>query len=293
MTSDEHPPAPSAWAAEPPLPPADPQHLPPPFVAPPAAAPPRGLVRRILGPLAILAFVGFKWLKIAFVALKSFKLFGTAVSMLVSIGAYALLWGWRFAAGFVLLIFVHELGHAIQLRREGVRAGLPVFIPFLGAAIVMKEMPRDAAMEARVGIAGPILGTIGALATYVAALQLDSDLLQALAFTGFFLNLFNLVPLSPLDGGRIVAALSPRVWLLGVVLMVGLVLVSPNPVLILIVVLGVLETWGRWKARHANAAYYEAVTTSQRTAIALAYVGLIVALVVLMEVSHLERALPA
>ena len=81
--------------------------------------------------------------------------------MLVSIAAYALIWGWKFAVGFVLLLLVHEMGHVIQLRREGIKASAPMFIPFLGAVVAMKEMPKDAAAEARVGLAGPVLGSLG------------------------------------------------------------------------------------------------------------------------------------
>ena len=85
------------------------------------------------------------------------KLLTTSGSMLVSMAAYSLMWGWRFAAGFVVLLLVHELGHVFQLRREGIPASAPMFIPFLGAAVAMKEMPKDAAAEARVGLAGPVL----------------------------------------------------------------------------------------------------------------------------------------
>jgi Zn-dependent protease len=183
------------------------------------------------------------------------------------------------------------MGHVLQLRREGIRASAPVFIPFLGAAIAMKEMPKDAAMEARVGLAGPILGTIGALATYLAALALDSDLLMALAFTAFFLNLFNLLPVSPLDGGRAMAAVSPIGWLFGLGVMIALVIVRPNPVLLLIAVLAGFETWKRWRDRHEQSAYYESVTQPQRLAFFASWLGLIVLLAVLMDLSHLERTL--
>ena len=118
--------------------------------------------------------------------------------MLVSVAAYALIWGWKFAVGFVALLFVHEMGHVIQLRREGIQASAPVFIPFLGAVVWAKSLGDDAAAEARVGLAGPILGSLGALACWIAGEALDSDLLVALAFTGFFLNLFNLLPVTPL-----------------------------------------------------------------------------------------------
>src|SRR5919197_211595 len=126
----------------------------------------RGLLKRIGAAIvalgALIAKLGSQ-LKFLILLLPKAKVFATAGSMLVSIGAYGLIWGWQFGAGFALLLLVHELGHAIQLRREGIKAGPPVFIPFLGAYIGMKQMPKNAAMEARVGLAGPVLGPIGRL----------------------------------------------------------------------------------------------------------------------------------
>src|SRR5262249_15593407 len=118
----------------------------------------------------------------------------TLATMLLSIGLYATEWGWQFAAGFVLLIFVHELGHALVLRREGIPAGAPVFIPFVGAFITMQGRPRDAYVEAKVAMGGPVLGSVGAWAVLVAALALRQPLLAALAQAGILINLFNLIP---------------------------------------------------------------------------------------------------
>lgn len=249
------------------------------------------VVKALLGPVLFIGLFGLKWLKLAFVAVKGVKFFSTAASMVVSIGAYALIFGLPFGIGFVLLLLVHELGHAIQLRREGIPAGAPVFIPFLGAAIAMKGQPINAAAEARVGIAGPILGSAGALAVHGAALVLDSPLLLAIAFVGYFLNLFNLVPISPLDGGRIAAALHPKIWLVGILLMAGLFFLRPNPVLLLIVVLGGLDSWNRLRNRDSQREYYADVDPATRAWLAATWIGLMVALVLLMEASHVERAL--
>ncbi|MCW2922683.1 MAG: peptidase [Thermoleophilia bacterium] len=247
------------------------------------------VLRAILGPFVFFGLLLLKFAKLAFIAVKGIKFFGTAASMVVSIGAYTIIFGFPFALGFVLLLLVHELGHAIQLWREGIAAGAPVFIPFLGAAIAMKEAPHDAAMEARVGIAGPILGSLGALAVHGLAIATDSELLLALAFTAYFLNLFNLVPVSPLDGGRIAAALSPSLWLLGIVLLAGLFLLSPNPVLFIIVILGGLDSWRRYRSRGENAEYYESVSPAFRGWLATTWLGLVVALVLLMDASHVAR----
>ena len=210
--------------------------------------------------------------------------------MLVSVAAYAWIWGWRFAVGFVLLIFVHELGHVLELRRQGVPATAPLFIPFLGAVVGMKQLPNDVWREAQVALAGPVLGSLGALAVWAAGAALDSDLLVALAFTGFFLNLFNLLPVSPLDGGRAAAALHPALWAVGLALLLGLTLLYPNPILILVLVIGGLEVWRRWRERdEPGAREYYAIAPWQRAVVGVTYVGLIAVLALAMSATHLER----
>src|SRR5215831_14979823 len=244
----------------------------------------RDLLRKIAAP-----FVGLGALLLKFGGLLlKLKVLTTAGSMLVSIAAYAWIWGWQFAVGFVLLIFVHELGHVLELRRQGVPASAPLFIPFLGAVVGMRELPDDAWKEARVALAGPILGSLAAAAVWVAAEASGSEFLLALAFVGFFLNLFNLIPIVPLDGGRAAAALHPAIWLIGLVLMVGLAVVRPNPILFLIVVIGGLELWKRWRDRGEKAEYYR-LAVSQRLAVAVVYLGLIIALGVAVAETHVPR----
>jgi Zn-dependent protease len=152
----------------------------------------RGLLARFLAPLILAGGVLLK--------------FGGAFKFLaifVSVGGYALIWGFPFAVGFTALILVHELGHYIEAKRLGFNPSLPVFIPFLGAYVALKNAPFDPWRNARVTLAGPVLGGIGALAVLAAGVALDSLLLQALAYTGFFLNLINLIPIGILDGGRL------------------------------------------------------------------------------------------
>src|ERR671933_2330961 len=152
----------------------------------------RGRIGGAIGAaLLLLAKLGTK-LKALLVLMPKLKLLSTSATMLVSIGAYALIWGWRFGLGFVLLLLVHEMGHVLQLRREGIKASAPMFIPFLGALVMMKELPKDAAAEARVGLAGPVLGSLGALLPLGLYALSGDELFKALAFVGFFLNLFNL-----------------------------------------------------------------------------------------------------
>ncbi len=149
--------------------------------------------------------------------LKIGKIAGPLISMMVSIGAYALIYPWGFAIGIVLLLLVHELGHVIAAKRIGLPVSAPLFIPFLGALITMKKHPLDAKTEAYVAFGGPILGTIGATAVFGAAYYMDSPLLYSLAYIGLLLNLITLLPIHPLDGGRIATAVTRWLWLVGLV----------------------------------------------------------------------------
>ncbi len=250
------------------------------------------LLQRLLGPLLVAGALLLKFGKAALLLLTKAKFLTTSLSMLVSIGAYALIWGWKFAVGFVALLFIHEMGHYIQLRREGVKPSGMVFIPFLGAAVATRSLGGSALAEARVGLAGPILGSLACLVPAAIWLATGEEFWQALAFTGFFLNLFNLVPVVPLDGGRAMAAMAPWMWFVGFGAMVALLFIAPNPILILIVLLGGMETWRRWKHRKSgeegNEAYYR-VKPAHRLAVGAVYVGLIVALGVGMDATHLER----
>ena len=200
----------------------------------------------------------------------------TAGSMLVSLIVYAFVFGWRYAAGFIALLFVHEMGHYIAARQRGLDVGAPTFIPFVGAWIELKQMPHDAETEAYVGLGGPLLGSVGALACYWAARSYDAPWLLAVAYAGFFINLFNLIPLSPFDGGRITAVLSPRIWLLGVPILLGLFLWNPSPLLILMAVLAapqVIKAWHFDPNAPENAAYY-GVAPAKRFEYGLYYVAL-------------------
>ena len=244
------------------------------------------LLRKLAAPIVAL---GFLIVKFGGVLLK-LKVLTTGVSMLVSIAAYAWIWGLPFAIGFVLLILVHELGHVIELRRQGVPASAPLFIPFLGAVLGMKELPDDAWKEAHLALAGPILGSVGAAACWVAAEVTGSELLMGLAFVGFFLNLFNLIPIVPLDGGRAAGALHPVLWFVGLLMMVGLVVLNPNPLLLIIVLLGGLDLWRRWRERGAVGEYYR-LTVAQRATVGVVYLGLVAVLALAMSATYVERDL--
>ena len=249
------------------------------------------LLRKLAAPFIGLGLLFWKF-KFLLAAVFKLKLFTTGATMLVSIGAYALLWPWQFAIGFTLLLLVHELGHVLEARRQGLPVSAPMFIPFLGALITMKQMPDNAWNEAKVALAGPIVGSAGALACWVAAEALGSDLLLGLAFVGFLLNLFNLLPVVPLDGGRAAGALHPAFWLVGMAGLAGLVVLTWNPLLVIILLFGGLELWNRWQLRRdpEYQAYYR-IPTSQRVAVGLVYLGLAAALALGMTATFVEREL--
>ena len=267
----------------------------PSYEAPSPVKEDRGLFKRIGAGLAALVALIAKagaQLKFLLLLLPKAKLFTTAGSMLVSIGAYALLWGWQFGVGFVLLLLVHEMGHAIQLRREGMKATAPVFIPFLGAYIGMKEMPKNAAVEARVGLAGPVLGSLGCLVPLALYGVTGNNLFRALAFIGFFLNLFNLLPIVPLDGGRAMAAISPLVWIVGFAGLLAAAIFFPNPIIFLIVLFAGLEGWRRFKGRNSpEQQEYHQVSRGTRIGVAAVYLGLALLLVVGMHFTHFHRTI--
>jgi Zn-dependent protease len=255
---------------------------------------PAGGTRKRLGSIfagliAVIAKFGVA-IKALFVALPNLKLLTTAGTALVSVAAYSLFWGWEFAAGFVVLLFLHEMGHVLQLRREGIKASAPMFIPFMGAVITAKSLGENALAEARVGLAGPILGSLSAAAVAVVGVLINSDMLLALAYVGFLINLFNLLPVVPLDGGRAMAAMAPWMWFLGFGGLVALVFVFPNPILFIIILFGGMETWRRWKLRGTRslqqAAYYR-VSPRNRVLVGTVYIGLIVALAFGMYETHI------
>ncbi len=202
--------------------------------------------------------------------------FKTLATMALSIGVYATQWGWPFAVGFVLLIFVHELGHALALKHEGIPAGAPVFIPFVGAFVAMQGRPRDAYVEARVALAGPVLGSLGAWAVLGAGLALDQRLLAAIGHTAVLINLFNLVPVSPLDGGRIAGAFTRGYWLIGYAVGVVALLVTRSPLLLIVLLVGLWTLSRRWRNPIPG---YDAIPREHRLAVALGYAALVAALI--------------
>jgi Zn-dependent protease len=199
--------------------------------------------------LFFILFSGLKWGKLA----------ASGGSMLLSLVVYATIWGWRYAAGFVALLFAHEMGHYIAARQRGLKVGAPAFIPLVGAWIALEDQPIDVETEAYVAIAGPVVGTIAALVVYMWARSENSGLLLAISYSGLFLNLFTLLPISPLDGGRVTAVVSPRIWLLGAPILLAWMLYRPSPMLLIVIVLAAPQLMKAWRydpKAPENVAYY-------------------------------------
>eukprot|EP00392_Amoebophrya_sp_AT5.2_P003683 g3688.t1 len=184
-------------------------------------------------------------LKIAIPILKMSKM-GPLLSLALSSLAYTFVFGWQYGLGMISLIFVHEMGHALMMKYLKVPVGPMVFLPFMGAAVEMKKMPKNATHEALIGIAGPILGSLASVVPFAYGLQTGSQLSFALANWGFLINLFNLMPVGQMDGGRILGALHPGFLVLGLVGNAGLIYVMPSaPMLYLTLLMGSFSTYQR------------------------------------------------
>ncbi|WP_134685767.1 site-2 protease family protein [Brevibacillus migulae] len=194
--------------------------------------------------LAIGAFLlsNLKWIW----GLLKFSKFGaTFLSMFVTLLLYGQIYGWKFGIAIIYLIFIHEMGHVIAAKRKGIRTSPAIFIPFVGAMIAMKEQPRDAATEAYLAYGGPLAGLLSFLPAFPLYWWTEDPFWILVIYVGAMLNLFNLLPVSPLDGGRIVSVLSTKIWLFGLIGLGVFVYFSPGPMLFLILLFGILTWWTR------------------------------------------------
>ncbi len=197
------------------------------------------------------------------------------VSMAITIAAYAMKSPLALVVGFVLITFIHELGHAVAIRAKGLRAGFMVFIPFVGGAVTLKDQPRSAYDDAQIGLAGPIAGTVASLVVLQSYKWTGNSDYLLIAFAGFVINLVNLLPIGMLDGGRISAAITKWMWLIGGGALIYKVYKQPNPLMILVLVLAAFQVYASILREQDDKAFYD-VTVGQRTAIAVAYFLLVV-----------------
>lgn len=244
-------------------------------------------LKRVFAPVVVVLVAGGKYL--APLLKFGLPLLKTGGTMFLSIWIYARFYGWQFAVGFVLLLLVHECGHLVGARLMGLKVGAPVFIPFMGAVIALKEAPRNAWIEAVVGIGGPLLGSAGALAVWSMGFVTGHPFWFALGYTGMFLNLFNLIPIVPLDGGRIVTAISPWLWLVGVVIAVPFLLwywTFVSLMILLIVGSSIPRVLRLFRNRSEEEARFFECTRGQRLTISALYFGLLAGLGAVMTLSH-------
>jgi Zn-dependent protease len=248
-------------------------------------------VKKTLAPLAVIGVMIAKFFaKLKFFIVPALKflpiLLKSGGTMLLMIWVYTAMWGWKFGVGFVLLLLVHECGHLIVAKKFGLKVGAPVFIPFMGAFIALKEAPRNAWMEACVGIGGPMLGSLGALVCNSLGEIFDAPVFIALAWFGYFLNLFNLTPVGMLDGGRIVTALSRWLWIPGFALLVWFGWKYPNFVVWLMVFLSLPRIVSLFRKRTEEEKRYYEVTPMQRWTMSILYFGLIATLLFAMHLAQ-------
>ena len=243
-------------------------------------------VKKALGPIGVAGVLILKFLaKVKFILPILLK---TGGSMLITVGVYAMVWGWKFAVGFVILIFLHECGHLIVAKKFGLKVSAPMFIPFMGAFILLKEAPRNAWMEACVGIGGPLFGSIAALFCHAVGMHFGVPLFIALGYIGYFLNLFNLAPVGMLDGGRIVTALSPWLWLPGFAVLAWLGVTHPNFIIWLVLIMSLPRVFSLFRKRTPEEQRYFEVPPAQRWIMGLMYFGLAGALVLFMHVAQVQ-----
>ena len=273
-----YPPPPASGGQLPPPPPSYPvtSDIPPTSPFHYAPAPPRGSNRGLLGGLGalLLAIVTKGGYLIAL--LLKIPAAATLISLAISFGGYALLRGPQFAAALIVMIFVHEMGHVVEIRRQGMQASAPIFIPFLGAAIFQRSHPTNALKQAQIGIAGPIAGTIGATVAFVLYLSTHNDVFLLAALLGFLINLFNMIPVWQLDGAWILAPVSPWFMVAGFAMIVAAALFFHfvSILLVIVAVLGISTVMQRF--RDAKNPYYTSVPVQARWALGVAWLALVI-----------------
>src|SRR5712691_8216189 len=246
----------------------------------------RGIFTRLLAALVIavgmvkaILFVAVDYMR--GLAVNPFEGFGltqfavAGASMALSIAAYATKAPLPLVLGFVLIVLIHEIGHAVVIRAKGLRTGMMVFIPFIGGAVTLKDQPRSAYDDAQIGLAGPIAGTVASLIVLQIFKWTNAPLYLAIAAAGFAVNLLNLLPIGMLDGGRISAAVTKWMWVLGGGALIYKVLKQPNPLMLLVLALVAFQVYASIVREKDDKSFYD-VTIGQRAGIALAYFFLVV-----------------
>ena len=251
----------------------------------PAPAPSKRQREGIMGGIVSALLAVWAFVKYGGLLLLKFGAVKTLLTLAISFGAYAIFYGPWFAAGLVLMILVHEMGHVVEIRRQGMKATAPLFIPFFGAAIFQKTHATDALHQAQIGIAGPLAGTLGATAAFVLYGATHNEVLLLWAYLGFFINLFNMIPVGMLDGGWILAVVSKWFQLFGLaVLVLAVFYIGFSPIVLIIVLLGLPTLLDRF--RNDRSPYYQSVPMPARYAMGTAWILLTAYLAFAMFQAH-------
>ena len=281
--SGHYPPPPPAYPVTSDIPPQSPYHY---------SAAPRQSSRGAMGWLGSAGLAIWAVIKYGAFLLK-IPAAGTLLSMVLSLGIYAVAYGPWFAVALVAMLFVHEMGHVLEIRRQGMRATAPIFIPFLGAAIFQRQHPTDALKQAQIGIAGPIAGTLGATVAAVLYTTTQNEVFLLAAWLGFFLNLLNLIPVWQLDGAWILAPVSPWVMVLGFAMIAAAVIVMHvvSILLIIVAIAGIPSLIQRF--RNSQNPYYTSVPVQARWALGGAWLLLVIYLgYAFLQATDMLSALP-
>ena len=260
------PPPPPQYPVTSDIPPDSPYHGSP----APAGRTNRGVLGGLLAVVVALVSKGGYLLALVF----KIPAAATLITAAVSFGVYAWAYGPLVAVALIAMLFVHEMGHVIEIRRQGMHATAPIFVPFLGAAIFQRSHPTSALKQAEIGIAGPIAGTIGATAAFVLYGATHDQIFLIAALIGFFINLINMVPIWQLDGAWILAPVSPWLQVAGFAMIAAAALFFHyvSFLLIIVVVLGIQTVIQRF--RDANNPYYTSVPVQARWALGAAWLAL-------------------
>lgn len=236
------------------------------------------------GAFGVLAVVVLKF-KVAILAafkavplLKLGWLIKGSWTMVLSLGLYTAMFGWRYALTLVGLIYVHEMGHYMWMKVKGLKPKAPVFVPFLGAYVAMNNLPKDMATHAWVAYAGPLVGGLAAWILYYFGSQSNNHYLVAAANTGFMLNLLQLVPVRPFDGGFIAGAISKWLSVPGIIILLLVALSTHSVLLIIISLVSLPHVIAQWRSGDSGTFGLTPATPVERSFISLAYFGLAIAL---------------
>jgi Zn-dependent protease len=277
------PPAPTAWSP-PPGPAAPEGYQPFQQYYQPAAPPSRRQRNGITGAIITALLAVYSVIKYGGLFLLKFGAVKTLLTLLISFGFYAWSLGWLSAGALVVMILLHEMGHVFEIRRQGMQATAPLFIPFFGAAIFQKQHATDALHQAQIGIAGPIAGTLASIAALILYSTTRWEGFLIAALFGFGLNLFNMIPFGMLDGGWVLSAASKWFQVAGAVLFAGVLLYTgwwANPISWIIGLIGLQSVYQRFK--NDRQAYYQSVPTGGRLLMGFAWLGLVGVLIFGLE----------